>query len=210
MDENSRADNASVSRITVVVGYPWSKDGDDLIDPRNDERWKFLKGKIKSETCALQTIAGQRPGRNRLDVSIRRLRGRHGDMILNAVRSRIEEADVLVLDIGDAEGKGFNANVLIEVGVALGLDHHLRQNLFVLKPKKLPLPSDLGGFLVSDYVVTEKQLKLSDDPGFRAALRSSLIRMAERRQMIGPPSSDTIVSDDDEAAEDRTGTAKSA
>jgi len=201
---NSRSKDEATSPITIVVGYAWAKDGDTLIEPQNDARWKFLKGKIEPEANALRTIVSKRPGRRRLDISIRRLRGRHGDMILNAVRTRIEEADVLLLDIGDLEGKGFNSNVLIEVGVAFGLDHHLQQNLFILKPKDQPLPSDLAGFLVTDYVSSEKQFKLSDDRGFRAALRSSLLRLAEKRGMIGPPSSDSVASEDDEAPHDRS------
>ena len=202
MSEHSSINSESKpSPINIVVGYAWGKNEKGLIDPTKDQRWKFLKKKAESASNAVRTVASKRPGKFSLDVRIRRLRARHGDMIINAVRSRIEDADILIMDIGSDDDGCFNSNVLIELGIALGFSHHLKQSLFVLKPKSQKLPSDLAGFLTTEYATNKSQIKLLDGRGFHAALRSTIQRLAEQRLMIGPQANNAVSTEDEDAAD---------
>ena len=122
-------------------------------------------------------------------------------MILNSVRQRIRDADVLIMDIGNSQNDGFNPNVLIEVGMALGFSHHLDQALFILKPQGQILPSDLHGFLVTDYSFEGSEFRLVDSQGFHAALRSTVQRIAEERLMIGRPKEDIVSVEGDDVTD---------
>lgn len=194
------ADNLG-RRITVMVGYSWGKDGEGqrLVLPRNDSRWQVIKKKVESEATAVKTYATKRkPTAHKVEISIERLRGTHGDMLLSNLLGRIQKADILIFDIGSATNDGYNANVLLEVGMALSLERHNQGRLFILKPEALRVPSDLSGFLFTEYVSQGREIKISDDPGFRAAIRSSLMELARLRGMIGDPKSNAVEVESDE------------
>lgn len=185
--------------IKIVVAYPWEKDDDKNVkNPRSDSRWQFLKGKATSEANAVKTLAEKRPGSYKLEIRIERLRGRHGHMLLSSVRERIERADVLLMDIGSMRKGQFNPNVLIEVGIAVGCDHCRQGGLFILKPQKLDIPSDLKGFLFTEYRDENDGIKLIDDTGFRAALRATLSEIGKSRGMLGKAREASVRTDDDE------------
>lgn len=111
-------------------------------------------------------------------------------MLLENLRARIQSADILLFDIGARDGKRFNENVVLEAGMALAFSAVMVKRIFILKPKELALPSDLQGFLVSDYRLEEgeERLRLEDGLGFHAALRSAIRDVAEIRGMAGPAS----------------------
>ena len=91
------------------------------------------------------------------------------------------------MDLGTDDSQGFNANVLLEAGMALTRGSH-RHPPFLLKPRALSAPSDLAGYLFTDYEPVEETpgaIRLIDDAGFRAALRSVLMSIAVDRGMIG-------------------------
>ena len=194
-------------RITVMVGYSWEKDGDNrLVPPRHDSRWQAIKAKIQAEANAVETCASNRKSAaHKVEISIERLRGTHGDMLLGNLLARIRKADILIFDIGLSTGECYNFNVLEEVGMALMLDRQNQGRLFVLKPQKLREPSDLSGFLFTEYVSDNKEFKITDDSGFRAALRSSLMEFARRRGMIGGAKKNTIEVEFEETNQDEFG-----
>ena len=109
-------------------------------------------------------------------------------MLLHNLCDRIQSADILLFDIGACDGKRFNENVVLEAGMALAFSTVMAKRIFILKPKKLAHPSDLQGFLVSNYRLEEgvERLKLEDGLGFHAALRSAIHQVAEIRGMVGP------------------------
>ena len=177
--------------IKIVVGYAWAKGADGRpVPPRQDQRWQSIKGKIASVSKWVETMVSRRgPSLNRLDIRIERLRGSHGQLLLDNLRGRIESADILIMDIGSNNGQSFNPNVLLETGMAIVAGPEKLRNLFVLKPVNLDEPSDLKGFLFTGYAPVEGgmgAIKLLDDAGFHAALRSVVISIAYEREMIGP------------------------
>ena len=181
------------SRIRIAVGYQWVKGADERsMPPRSDLRWQSIKSKVKNVTKWVETFTSNRGAPQcKLDISIERLRGSHGQMLLENLRGRIEAADVLVMDIGSSDGRSFNPNVLLETGMAIALNAGGKQWPFILRPAGLKLsPSDLAGFLFTEYEPIDGggngAIGLLDDSGFQASLRSVLISIAQERGMVGP------------------------
>jgi predicted nucleotide-binding protein len=98
--------------------------------------------------------------------------------LLSTLRLRIERADALVMDLA-----GHNPNVLIEVGMAVAMHKGESGALIILKPKNEPWPSNLQGIVYCNY---DKSLRrgLEDQAGFRAALRTRVLKVAKDRQML--------------------------
>jgi len=98
--------------------------------------------------------------------------------LLSTLRERIERADALVMDLA-----GHNPNVMIEVGMAVAMYKGESGGLIILKPKNEPWPSNLQGMVYCNY---DKSLRrgLEDQAGFRAALRTRILKVAKDRQML--------------------------
>jgi hypothetical protein len=169
------------SVIRVVVGYPWTKDDSGkVISARADKRWRSIREYVISVRKWMETSVSRRmPAPVTFDFDVVRLRGTHGRMLLDNLRIKILEADILIMDIGSMNGKDFNTNVLLETGMAIACEAEALQDLFILKPAGLNAPSDLTGFLFTEYQVTQDgSIKINDVPGFLAALRGAVIRKA--------------------------------
>jgi hypothetical protein len=128
-------------------------------------------------------------------------------MLLENLRDRIRDADILIMDIGSSDGTGLNHNVLLETGMAIAYGSERLRDIFILKPSKLREPSDLTGFLFTNYSVIKgsSAIKIVDAHGFQAALRSSIIRIAQERQMIGARRRPNVESEDDRLSRAKDG-----
>ncbi len=120
----------------------WSKRTDGQpIPPRSDTRWQSIKSKVESVAKGVETFASKRgPSQFKLDIRIERLRGSHGQMLLENLRGRIEATDIFVMDIGSSDGKSFNSNVLIETGMAIAMNAAGKRLPFILKPAEIKPP----------------------------------------------------------------------
>ena len=159
VDDSSQTKGCS---INVCVGYGWQKfNGDDSrqsgADVLYDTFWKSLKDMFKP-TC---DGVGKRHG---IKVNLKRLRASHGRFVWPTIARNIDNANVLIFDVAAAPSKQIpakgevefskvlkmlNANVLLEIGYALGKDKRVMlmcpQHLFKM------IPSDLNGFLWTLY-----------------------------------------------------------
>jgi len=171
----------------IFVAYPWSKDeASAVVAPRADIRWKSIQKQIEGAVAAVEKSAAKRPATRPFNIHVRRLRGRHGQFLLFTLLERLKNAELLVMDIGSSDGDGFNQNVLVELGMAIGLDKLAAVGIFILMPKGLLLPSDLQGFLYSAYELNaDGEIKFVDPQGFHAAIRSSIRDIARRKGMLG-------------------------
>ncbi len=171
----------------IFVAYPWSKDTAlEVIAPHADVRWKSIQKRIEGAVAAVERSAAKTPATSLFNIRVRRLRGRHGQFLLFTLLDRLKSAELLVMDIGSSDGKGFSQNVLVELGMAIGLDKLKTVGIFILMPKELLLPSDLQGFLYSAYELNaDGEIQLVDPQGFHAALRSSIRDIARRKGMLG-------------------------
>jgi Predicted nucleotide-binding protein containing TIR-like domain len=191
--------------IRVLVSYEWEKESEEKGAPvksvRQHTRWRNISGCLKKIAGAVKTIADKSPGHHKLEIRISRLRGLHGTALLPTLVERIKRADVLVIDIGSNRSPNWaNPNVLIELGMALAANDTDQRGLFVLKPDSCEWPSDLNGYLYTEYRTDPKEpdrLELLDYHGFDAALRSRLLEFARDREMMGPPSASEVDIDDD-------------
>lgn len=100
------------------------------------------------------------------------------------VTERIQRADALVMDLA-----GGNPNVLLEVGMAVAMHKAESGALIILKPKNEPWPSNLQRIVYCNY---NKSLQrgLEDQPGFRAALRTQILKVAKNRGMLSAQADD--------------------
>lgn len=178
--------------IQILVSHEWQKVGDEIVTVRKDKKWKRLRELIKKVTGDVEKRLENRPGERKLEIQIKRLRGQHGQFILKALLDRIEQGDILIVDIGGERHGEYNPNVLIELGIALGMGKLDSENLFILKPVSLTWPSDLHGILYTDYEVNDDSLKLKDAVGFHAALRGTLMNLARQKNMLGDVKQATV------------------
>jgi hypothetical protein len=153
-----------MTKLFIRFGYQWAK-----VPLSEDPKYKFLKQITGSGVKSIGGMVGENG--ERVEAVCTRLRGRHGALILDDIRSRIRSADVLLFDLNDE-----NANVMLELGIALAKPED-GQFIFILMKEGAPIPSDLSGYLISFYKETEDYV-LVDPHGFHAALRSALIQRA--------------------------------
>jgi hypothetical protein len=168
--------------IEIYVSSPWSKRGKSTVPVRQDRRWAFVRNLITNVIDECHSRGRAAPGEYKLDIRLHRLRGRQGMNLLSTLRDRIRRADALVMDVA-----GHNPNVLIEVGMAVALYKGESGALIILKPKNETWPSNLQGIVYCNY---DKSLRrgLEDQAGFRAALRTRILKVATDRQMLGSQS----------------------
>ena len=170
--------------IEIYVSCPWARKGKSTLPIRQDKRWAFLRGLIKNvmDECQARVSAAQ--GQHKLDIRLHRLRGRQGMNLLSTLRDRIERADVLVMDLA-----GGNPNVLLEVGMAVAMHKAESGALMILKPKNEPWPSNLQGIVYCNYHQSLRR-GLDDQAGFRAALRTQILKVAKNRRMLSAQADD--------------------
>ena len=184
--------------IKVRVGYGWQKFyGDESQrkgkDVLYDTFWQSLKNLFKP-TC--DGFKDSKDGHG-ISVSLGRLRASHGRFVWPTIEKRITEADVLIFDVAAAPSKDIsgksgdlkqyikqlNANVLLEIGYALGCG----KRVFLMCPKHLfsQVPSDLSSFLWTLYVgrIKEGHLErtLVDSSGTINAFRGMLREIADAK-----------------------------
>lgn len=176
--------------IRIAVGYPWSRNNDNqVVAAIADKRWRSIRDCVTPIGDWVKAYVSQRlPAPAPFVLEVARLRGTHGRMLLDNLRTRIAESDILIMDIGSSDGSVFNNNVLLEAGMAIAHESEAIRDIFILKPASLNAPSDLNGFLFTDYQISDSKgsIKIIDVPGFQAALRSAVLRKARERNMIGP------------------------
>jgi CAP12/Pycsar effector protein, TIR domain len=178
MNDLRNTDSVRPMPIEICVSYGWSKKGNSTLPVRQDRRWAFLRGLVTTVIDECKARARTSLGKHKLDVRVYRLRGRQGMHLLSTLRERIARADALVMDLA-----GHNANVLLEVGMAVAMNKGESGALIILKPKNEALPSNLQGIVYCNY---HKSLSkgLEDREGFRAALRTRILNVARERQML--------------------------
>lgn len=164
MDNNEKT---TLHGITVAVGYGWQKFDESEILPQDkkpngydvlyDAFWKSIKSKFQPKCEGVKKSLNAK-------ISFKRLRASHGKLVWNSILKNINNADVLVFDVAAAPEakdmpkdwsnikdviKSFNYNVLVEIGVALGLD----KRVVLMCPNHLfkEVPSDLKGYLWTTY-----------------------------------------------------------
>lgn len=153
--------------ITVAVGYGWQKFDESEVSSKDkksngyevlyDKFWKSIKSKFKPKCEGIEKSLNAK-------ISFKRLRASHGKLVWESILKNINNADVLIFDVAAAPKAkdmpkdwsnikdvilSLNYNVLVEIGVALGLD----KRVVLMCPNHLfdEVPSDLKGYLWTTY-----------------------------------------------------------
>lgn len=165
--------NEDKKRITVAVGYGWQKfEEEDFLsedmslskktvakgyEVLHDQFWKSIKEKFITKLGGISNTYNA-------EISFSRLRASHGKLVWQSILEKIKQADILIFDIAQPPTtkdipeqevdikdvvSSFNANVLVEIGVALGWD----KRVMLMCPSHLfdKVPSDLKGYLWTTY-----------------------------------------------------------
>lgn len=156
-----------MAHLNIRIAYPWGKGATS-----KDQKYLFLKGLVRNTASAVEKMAVLEGAA--IQVSVSRLRARHGVEILAEIRRRIRSADVLLFDLDNE-----NPNVLIELGIALSSIENAPA-IFILLKEGQKIPSDLSGYLITFYREIE-DYRLVDSSGFTAALRSELMARAREK-----------------------------
>ena len=187
--------------IKVRVGYGWQKfygdesqrNGRDVL---YDTFWKSIQDLFK-DICEGFKDAKDSHG---ISATLGRLRAKHGCFVWPTITDRIEESDVLIFDVATAPSKELsdesgpldqyvkelNANVLLEVGYALGC----KKRILLMCPKHLfdKIPSDLQGFFWTLYTGRIEKGKLErtlvDASGTINAFRGMLREIANKKANV--------------------------
>lgn len=172
--------------ITIRIGYQWADRDPQSTGISPAERYKLIKSPIQSVVKEVEARAASKKGTRSLYIQIGRMRARHGSELLPRFRELCEITDIIIFDI-----TGENPNVMLELGMALSTKCRTPGHVYVFKQGNYncaQIPSDLRGYFVTcfDIVVPKngpRMFKLQDSSGFRAALRSTIIDLARKREM---------------------------
>ena len=183
--------------VNIYMGYGW--DGNNVL---SDKYWRFWREKFSNICeCTERNIKKVCPY---FVVGFNRLRASHSQFVYSSIVEKIKAADVLIFDISAANGIGFNSNVLIEFGIALGLGKEpfllcnrkmsadslkefkglkiVKNNEVFAIPK---FPSDIASFTVSFYSAEEKgdkwSAKFKEPSAFYSKLRGRIADAANKK-----------------------------
>ncbi|MEI8044732.1 MAG: hypothetical protein WCL11_25195 [Verrucomicrobiota bacterium] len=174
--------------ITIRIGYEWTDRNREPHTSPPVDRYRFIKKQIELVVAEVQKLAAARQGVRPLYIQVGRMRARHGAELLPRFRELCRKTDILAFDI-----TGQNPNVMMELGMALGVKEAASGQVFIIKERccsELEIPSDLRGYFIT-YIKLQPQtksqceLKLEDVRGFKAALRADIIDLARERGMWG-------------------------
>ena len=181
-------ENTSPPPITIRVGYEWTDRKQEPKAAPPQERYKFIKDATEVVIAEVVKRGASRKGKYALYIQVGRMRAMHGSELLPRFRDLCKNTDIVAFDI-----TGENPNVMLELGMALAAKAETPGRVYIFKQKTIdesPIPGDLPGYFIT-YFHTEQgknkhcELKLKDQPGFRAALRTAVIAIARERGMWG-------------------------
>jgi hypothetical protein len=157
------------NQFTISSAYEWKKEGEKIT---NSERAiKHICKIVKSR------FSDNENKKFNYNINYRRLRASAGRTILKSIIKRIEDSQVIIIDLTSG-----NSNVLIEAGIALALEksNEFLSVYFIREKsdnKKLPegIPGDLQGYFVSEYIVEKNEKVIfKDNNSVRMSIESDI------------------------------------
>jgi hypothetical protein len=159
--------------FTIASAYEWSKESTPS-NINNSEK------AIKQIVAYTQKRFSERSHKNGVEYKItyKRLRASAGQTMLDSIIKRIEGSQIIIFDITNQ-----NPNVFIELGIALySCKLNKNSSIYLIKEKKDKsksvldgLPSDLQGFFISEYVVSNNQVTFKDNNSLRMSIVSDVL-----------------------------------
>jgi hypothetical protein len=156
------------NQFTISSAYQWYKEKDEknISELAIKSIAEMIKNKFsKNENEKLN-----------YNINYRRLRASAGRTMLGSIMKRIENSQVIIIDITTE-----NRNVYIETGIALALEkNNPFLSVYFIKEKNngMPLPngipSDLQGYFISEYVSEKGKIIFKDGNSLRMSIESDV------------------------------------
>jgi hypothetical protein len=151
------------NQFTISAAYQWN-----------------LKDSHKALKKICQIIQNRFNGKEekklKFNINYRRLRASAGRTMLDSIKKRIQDSQVIIFDITE-----LSPNVFLELGIALTIAEH-REYLSIYLIKKqtseaLPLgiPTDLHGYFITEYTLDNKgEIIFKDNNSLRYSIESDV------------------------------------
>lgn len=175
------------NQFTISSAYQWKKDGE-----RYSNSEKAIKHICKSIKARFLDNENKKFNYN---INYKKLRASAGRTMLKSIIKRIEDSQVVIIDITTE-----NKNVFIEAGVAMALEksNDFLSIYFIREQNKslaLPagIPSDLQGYFISEYVIDKKgNVVFKDSNSLRMSVESDVKDYFNAREQSFNPIDETI------------------
>lgn len=161
-----------MNTIKIFAAYHWFLPKEDERSKRTDKN-KSEQIKNEDSRLAIKEIIRQISSRlgkyhdknidsQKVKLFYSRLRPTSGTFILSSIRERMSTAYALIFDLTN-----FNPNVMLELGIALELQSHIKDpaRIFLIANAEnysdALLPSDLRGYFLTTYKIDSKTQKIT-------------------------------------------------
>ena len=156
------------NQFTIASAYQWSKDENGKNN--SEQAIKTISGMIKNR------FSNNKNEKLNYNINYRRLRASAGRTMLGSIIKRIEDSQVIIIDISKRNG-----NVFMEAGIALTLEKENKYlSVYFIREQdekiKLPegIPSDLQGYFISEYEVKKDKVTFKDSSSLRMSIESDV------------------------------------
>jgi hypothetical protein len=156
------------NQFTISSAYQWHTDKE--LTNNSELAIKSITEMIKNK------FSKNENGKLNYNINYRRLRASAGRTMLSSITKRIENSQVIIIDITTG-----NRNVYIETGIALALEkNNPFLSIYFIKERniEMPLPngipSDLQGYFISEYVNEKGKIIFKDGNSLRMSIESDV------------------------------------
>jgi hypothetical protein len=176
------------NQFTISSAYEWKKEGEKITN--SETAIKHICKIVKSR------FSDNENKKFNYNINYRRLRASAGRTILKSIIKRIEDSQVIIIDLTSE-----NSNVLIEAGIALALEksNEFLSVYFIREKsdnKKLPegIPGDLQGYFISEYIVEKNEKVIfKDNNSLRMSIESDIKEYFNSRENPFNPIDENIL-----------------
>ena len=166
------------NQFTIASAYQWSKD--EKGENNSELAIKAISEMIKNK------FSYNKNEKLNYNINYRRLRASAGRTMLSSIIKRIEDSQVIIIDITTE-----NRNVFIEAGIALALEkNNPYLSVYFIKEKNnefpLPngIPSDLQGYFITEYVAEKGKIIFKDNNSLRMSIESDVKEYFNAREQF--------------------------
>lgn len=158
------------NQFTISSAYQWTKKGEYI--NHSEIALKALANMIKNR------FSNTLNGRHNYNINYRRLRSSAGKTILDSIIKRIEDSQVVIIDLTQN-----NFNVFLEAGISLAFCRKLEFfSVYFIKEKineesqiQEGIPSDLQGYFITEYKVdNNNNVTFLDNGSLRMSIESDV------------------------------------
>jgi hypothetical protein len=175
------------NQFTISSAYEWKKEGEKINN--SEKAIKHIYKIIKSR------FSDNENKKFNYNINYRRLRASAGRTMLKSIIKRIEDSQVVIIDL-----TADNKNVFIESGIALALEksNDFLSIYFIREKsasKKLPdgIPSDLQGYFISEYIYKNEKVIFKDNNSLRMSIESDVKDYFNSREQSFNSIDETII-----------------